>query len=1690
MTIDRLRDVLGAVGPPPDARELSEMLWLACHISPPGDSPPGPPSPPRREEETGSEPGPATSPQEAEAPTAPSVPLTVPPPSPAPAAGPGAGEAAEVLVPTAPMLADPLGVQRALRPLKRRVPSWHRTEMDEDATAERIADTGLWTPVLVPSPERWLSLALVVDTGPTMRLWRPLARELTETLLRQGAFQDVHVSYLHPSGHLTSAPGAPPQDPGTLLDPSGRRAVLVLSDCSGPHWWDGRAARAVRRWAHAGPTAILQPLAEHLWRRTAAPASPGRAVLPRPGAPNTDLHFTPHDGAVAPGVPVPVLEVAPRWFGAWARLVSGAEPQPAAVTTLPARPRRSAPPERERRLPVAERVRRFLTTASPAAAELAAHVAVSVPSLPVMRLIQHRVLGRSGPGQLAEVLLSGLLRPAGGVRYEFVPGAREALLDTLPRPEAQHTRRVLEAVSAEIERRAGTAAETFRALLPAEGGPVTLTADTDHFALLTPETRTHLAPAPPDPPGFADIQGASLETPAPSPGPPSLLDIQGASVDELIGEDWDRPLGPVPIGVDDGLGTVQVDVLAPSDYGPYGLITGDLPSRDALLRTLVFGLALRHSPSVVTFALADFSGGAPYAGLRTLPHVVAAAHPTSADSPVFTWFPAVLETERRRREAVVRDAGMPSWDDYRAAVAGGAALEPLPALIVLIDNAGPLLEMRPDLIEPIAAIGEEHRAHGIRFIFCSYNAALPPRIGRQLAWQMGIPGAAGPGSAFFHQPGEVRYPGFRPAHISLDAVGPIVERMLQGPRPRKLPRPGDAAPPPAEPSPAPEPAPPPAVVPRFDVLRLNRGGTSGMFEETWARPPSEPRAPAIGYDPDGNVVTLYPLDIAGGTPHGLIVGETEARQHIVRNIALALAWNYSPGDLNFAFAGLRRHPLGAPLDLPHVAFSDDEMLGRPEAVQRFVDHLAGELENRSARPADAPGLVVFADVSLTFVSEKRELVETLLSLAQSGQGLGVRLLLSTSIVVDNAIWQRFLPLLGWRAVASRLPPAVLQQVLGQADLPFPDENTAYLRADGGEPRRFTPAPDPAAPAIDDFVRRTRLRGRVPPRPAEERDREAAALERMIAELDARVPYLETTEDHEYEAIDRRQVKAALLEILGTQLRNMRAGQIAPHRHLVVPGPCEPETTTVARLYGGMLAELGILSRGNLVSLTSSGAPMGDDPDPDNVLANMFRASDGSVLLVREPRGQDPDPGYLRPETVRRLIGAMDEGHDAALVVLTGDPADLRQVAAAVPEFRDRFTWLNALRAGTRRIGATKDPAVMEILQRLRVRETRTGRPEEHWPRHLVYEGTDMTRIAMLAEEYGRMLADRDVLAHGEVREATVDWLCHVADEPGKTMGDLFRESRGGVLLLHMTRESVGPAGASGEAIFPERLRSLVQEHGEDPVVIVCVDDGQLIGLRRFDPDFTHHYRRLREFPEVPDRPTPDLPARVHVSELPTSDGRRIPIGVGGGAHEPVYVDFDADPHLLIAGPPSSGRANTVRLLIDGITARDGGAEPRVHVFDAHQILLSLAEERGLTEAMGPGVGYTDSAEAFRETVARLRIDPPDGEVFLFVIDRDLDDDPLRTLPLDLLTSPGGRIHLVLTKLITVLDQPLDPMVSTLHELGAPALLLGTRYGEETRLYEARPPSRPGVPGRGVLVHRRRQRIIQVADVSPSPPSAM
>ncbi|MFS4097892.1 hypothetical protein ACLU3S_36120, partial [Streptomyces sp. AF1A] len=125
-----------------------------------------------------------------------------------------------------------------------------------------------------------------------------------------------------------------------------------------------------------------------------------------------------------------------------------------------------------------ELVSRFHSTASPAAGRLAAYLAAAPLYLPVMQLVQRTMLPDSGPSEIAEVLLSGLVTRAreepaadGPQWYEFAPGVQESLLSALGRDEAML---VLKHCSQYIEHRYGKGGPNFPALALAQlgdGGP-------------------------------------------------------------------------------------------------------------------------------------------------------------------------------------------------------------------------------------------------------------------------------------------------------------------------------------------------------------------------------------------------------------------------------------------------------------------------------------------------------------------------------------------------------------------------------------------------------------------------------------------------------------------------------------------------------------------------------------------------------------------------------------------------------------------------------------------------------------------------------------------------------------------------------------------------------------------------------------------------------------------------------------------------------------------------------------------------------------------------------------------------------------------------------------------------------------------------------------------------------------------
>ncbi|OUL24030.1 hypothetical protein BV378_20180 [Nostoc sp. RF31YmG] len=390
--------------------------------------------------------------------------------------------------PTAPGLRNPLGLARALRPLMRKVSSQTKKILDEEETVTQFAEKRILIPILKPAPERWLDLALVVEKSPSIVIWQEIITEFQKLTELQGAFRSVSTWSLQTdekgeiklfSQQIISKNQQNSRSPKELLDSTGRRLVIVVSDCTSDIWHRGKIHDLLKLWSNSGLLAILQLFPEKLWLRTAMGF--GYSVQLNalaPGIPNKKLTVDGlpvwEDVDINKAIILPVITLEPDSLQQWSRVVSGlGSMQTAGIlldTSLIPTQSQSAEDIKDK-LTAAELVSRFRATASPTARRLAGLMATVPVSLPVVHLIQDTLLKDSMQVHVAEVLMSGLLEPDTGnttsikgeiVNYKFVPGVRELLIDSVPTPDVD---KVFDVVSQYIARKAGISIKNFAALL-------------------------------------------------------------------------------------------------------------------------------------------------------------------------------------------------------------------------------------------------------------------------------------------------------------------------------------------------------------------------------------------------------------------------------------------------------------------------------------------------------------------------------------------------------------------------------------------------------------------------------------------------------------------------------------------------------------------------------------------------------------------------------------------------------------------------------------------------------------------------------------------------------------------------------------------------------------------------------------------------------------------------------------------------------------------------------------------------------------------------------------------------------------------------------------------------------------------------------------------------------------------------
>ena len=202
-----------------------------------------------------------------------------------------------------------------------------------------------------------------------------------------------------------------------------------------------------------------------------------------------------------------------------------------------------------------------------------------------------------------------------------------------------------------------------------------------------------------------------------------LLDEDSASFDtKRLWEPSGAPL-QTPIGLGPDAEPLMLDIreAALGGMGPHGILIGATGSgKSELLRTLVLGLASTNPPEELSFVLADFKGGATFAGLESLPHVAGTITNIEADPTLIDRMQDALFGELERRQRFLRAVGFDRADEYRehrSSTSGG--LEPLPALMVVVDEFGELLANRPEFVELFTTIGRTGRSLGVHLLLSS-----------------------------------------------------------------------------------------------------------------------------------------------------------------------------------------------------------------------------------------------------------------------------------------------------------------------------------------------------------------------------------------------------------------------------------------------------------------------------------------------------------------------------------------------------------------------------------------------------------------------------------------------------------------------------------------------------------------------------------------------------------------------------------------------------------------------------------------------------------------------------------------------------------------------------------------------------------------------------------------------------------
>ncbi|WP_371618178.1 type VII secretion protein EccCa [Streptomyces sp. NBC_00454] len=893
---------------------------------------------------------------------------------------------------------------------------------------------------------------------------------------------------------------------------------------------------------------------------------------------------------------------------------------------------------------------------------------------------------------------------------------------------------------------------------------------------------------------------------------------------------------------------------------------------------------------------------------------------------------------------------------------------------------------------------------------------------------------------------------------------------------------------------------------------LNLGDAAAVdVARTWRpRSAGERLRVPIGVGEDGSPVMLDLKEAAqeGMGPHGLCVGATgSGKSELLRTLVLGLAVTHTSETLNFVLADFKGGATFTGMgQMPHVAAVITNLADDLTLVDRMGDSIRGELQRRQellrsagnyanihdyekARAAGAPleplaSLVLVIDEFSELLTAKPDFIDMFIQIGRIGRSLGVHLLLASQRLeegklrgLDTYLSYR-IGLRTFSAAESRtaigVPDAYhLPSVPGSGYLKFgTDEMTRFKAAYvsgtyrvGGpdlsvgmfpverRPVLFTAAPVPVVYAAPDPAYLTAR--------AEEAARGGQDDALADTVLDVIVGRLEG------QGVPAHQVWLPPLDQAPPLDQLLPALAPSAERGLHAEGYTRP---------GGLVVPLGLIDkpfeqRREVLYRDFSGAAghMMVVGGPQSGKSTLMRTLITSFALTHTPRevqfyGLDFGGGGLSSLSDLPHVGG---------IASRLDPERVRRTVAEVSGVlrrREEFFRANGI----------------DSIGTYRRRRAAGELPGEPWGDVFLvvdgwggfrneYEALDqiVTDIAARGLGYGIHVVIT-VSRYMEVRAALKDQMLSRLE---LRLGDVMDSEFDRKVAANV------PTGMPGRGQVAEKLHFLS--------ALPRIDGSHSAeDLSEATAAFVAAVKQNWAGQAAPGVRL--LPRLLHADQLPKGGEypeRGIAIGIDETELEPVFVDFETDPFLLVFGESESGKTNLLRLIAQRISERYSPDRARLVVGDYRRSLLGALPESHMLEYAPMASSLQMHMEALGGVFARRQ--PPQDvtpqqlrdrswwtgpDVFIVIDDFDLvatsQGNPLAQLVEFLPFARDTGVRFIIARSSAGASRALyEPFMQRIKELGAQGVVLSGDPSEGDLVGNARP--RPMPPGRASFVSRKR-----------------